>query len=198
MRREASASSSNWRVLIQFLIGRLGQIYTFCLKSLTKKPLGQAESVVDQQRQELELQLFRNIQESQSITYINEDYKGYVMVALLLAATARKLINARYVMKNVSTLTQVKVALKQAMTSRIAMFLTVLPVFFSHVVTTDLKRNCFLLDQEHRAIGFMEPNTFYRLVIQAYGAQVRTFVNFLQLVNSFIGNRNGTIGQRNG
>ena len=104
---------------------------------------------------------------------IHQNLKYLVIGTLSGSAIGQKIINSRFVMQNVSNMTQIAVAVKQAMRAKFAMFVASLFVVSSHVMTTDLKLNCFLLDQETRTIGFMEPNTFYRLVIQAYGAQER-------------------------
>ena len=51
---------------------------------------------------------------------------------------------------------------------------------FAHFFAVDAKQRQYLIDPEHRAICFMEHDTFYRMIIQAYGAQGVAMVRYLR------------------
>ena len=48
----------------------------------------------------------------------------------------------------------------------------------NHFKNIESQNKQFLLDARYRTIGFMESNAFYRMIIQAYGAQERLSLHF--------------------
>lgn len=146
------------------------------LEDLTPVP----DALIQQHREQLELDLFdkcRAIEQAkqwQGVPFVSGILSGSFFGSLTLAMLRSSPTN------QLTKLQNAKLALIKTLKSRLVLGTAILFNFLVNCNSENAKQTQYLLYPEHRAICFMEHDTFYRMIIQAYGAQGVAMVRYIR------------------